>query len=159
MQDTLAKAWLLSPQVVRTTGLLKWATRVVGLAMLLLVAGFLLFANSVGQSASVSPGSADAIVALTGGEARIRAAIDLLAAGNGRRLLISGVHSKTRRSDLEKMVPGTGNLFGCCIDIGRDAKDTVGNADETREWVAGLLRDDLRKFLVRYGKPADFWNI
>ncbi len=30
---------------------------------------------------------------------------------------------------------------------------------ESREWVGDLLRDDLRNFLVRYGKPADFWNI
>jgi Sulfotransferase domain len=29
---------------------------------------------------------------------------------------------------------------------------------ETRSWVADLLRDDLRTFLVRYGKPADFWS-
>jgi hypothetical protein len=30
---------------------------------------------------------------------------------------------------------------------------------ETRAWVAQQLRDDLRKFLVQYGKPADFWNL
>jgi len=30
---------------------------------------------------------------------------------------------------------------------------------DTREWVADLLRDDLRSFLVRYGKPADFWSL
>ena len=29
---------------------------------------------------------------------------------------------------------------------------------ETRAWVADLLRDDLRRFLVQYGKKADFWN-
>jgi hypothetical protein len=30
---------------------------------------------------------------------------------------------------------------------------------ETRAWVSHLLRDDLRTFLVEYGKPADFWNL
>jgi Sulfotransferase domain len=30
---------------------------------------------------------------------------------------------------------------------------------ETRAWVSHLLRDDLREFLVEYGKPADFWNL
>jgi hypothetical protein len=29
---------------------------------------------------------------------------------------------------------------------------------ESRAWVADLLRDDLQTFLVRYGKPADFWT-
>lgn len=28
---------------------------------------------------------------------------------------------------------------------------------ESRAWVTGLLRDDLRTFLARYGKPAGFW--
>jgi hypothetical protein len=30
---------------------------------------------------------------------------------------------------------------------------------ETRAWVADFLRDDLRRFLVRYGRPDDFWNL
>jgi hypothetical protein len=30
---------------------------------------------------------------------------------------------------------------------------------ETRAWVAHLLRDDLRTFLIEHGKPADFWNL
>jgi hypothetical protein len=30
---------------------------------------------------------------------------------------------------------------------------------ETRAWVSHLLRDDLRSFLIEYGKPADFWNL
>jgi hypothetical protein len=30
---------------------------------------------------------------------------------------------------------------------------------ETRAWVADLLRDDLRAFLARYGKPAGFWAL
>jgi hypothetical protein len=30
---------------------------------------------------------------------------------------------------------------------------------ETRAWVSHLLRDDLRTFLIEYGKPADFWNL
>lgn len=30
---------------------------------------------------------------------------------------------------------------------------------ENREWVSDILRDDLRTFLTRYGKPADFWSL
>jgi hypothetical protein len=29
---------------------------------------------------------------------------------------------------------------------------------ETRAWVADLLRDNLQRFLLDHGKPADFWN-
>ena len=39
--------------------------------------------------------NADGIVVMTGGASRISDAIELLAAGHGKRLLISGVHRTT----------------------------------------------------------------
>lgn len=41
----------------------------------------------------------------------------------------------------------------------RQAKSKPTWSLENREWVADILRDDLRAFLVRYGKPADFWHV
>src|ERR1700732_1140988 len=43
---------------------------------------------------------ADGIVALTGGASRIADAIELLAAGHGRRLLISGVNRATNPHEI-----------------------------------------------------------
>jgi uncharacterized SAM-binding protein YcdF (DUF218 family) len=107
------------------------------LPAILLVAGFLAFTAMIERRESRLPVRADGIVALTGGEARIDEAVKLLSEGAGRRLFISGVHERTTRNALQRKTPGFDKLFSCCIDLGRSARDTIGNAQETREWVEG----------------------
>lgn len=102
----------------------------------LFVGGFGLFANHV--NALVTPGDvepADAIIVLTGGQARLDAAIDLLKSGKGQRLLISGVHPAASRNSLRAATGGDRDLFRCCVDIDYAALDTIGNAEETAKWV------------------------
>jgi uncharacterized SAM-binding protein YcdF (DUF218 family) len=77
----------------------------------------------------------DAIVVFTGGSLRIEAAIKLLQAGNGTRLLISGVNPKTSRHALRERSKVNPSVFDCCIDIDKLAIDTISNALETRKWV------------------------
>jgi len=104
------------------------------IACLLLVVGFVAFAVSVKSSDQADGSKADGIVALTGGKARIGEAVRLLAKGNAKRMLITGVNPATTKEQLVPLVPEGGELFGCCIDLGREAEDTTGNAVETREW-------------------------
>lgn len=78
--------------------------------------------------------SADAIVALTGGDARLSKAMELLANGRGKRLLISGVHSDVTRDQLYAQVGGPRELFECCVDMGLGADSTIGNAHEASAW-------------------------
>ena len=78
--------------------------------------------------------SPDAIVALTGGGARLDAAVALFERGVGKRLLITGVHSTTTKEDLKRIAHG-GRRFDCCADLGFAAADTHGNASETATWV------------------------
>ncbi|NBG94442.1 YdcF family protein [Pyruvatibacter mobilis] len=80
--------------------------------------------------------SADGIVVLTGGRDRIAVAMQLLEAGRGARLLISGVNEEITREDLAASFGGDGTRFGCCVDLGFAARTTVGNAEETADWVA-----------------------
>jgi len=100
-----------------------------------LLGGFLWYAESVAAPPTPAVGPADAIVALTGGPERIGDALDLLANGRGRRLLITGVNRTTRAEELALQAPRYQALFDCCIDIDREAENTVGNAVETRRWV------------------------
>jgi uncharacterized SAM-binding protein YcdF (DUF218 family) len=97
--------------------------------------GFFLFWSLIEHEPRHDIGRADAIVALTGGEARIPEAVKLLAQGKGRRLLISGVNPATTRTELAVLTPNSKHLYRCCIDMGRVARDTIGNADETSAWV------------------------
>jgi uncharacterized SAM-binding protein YcdF (DUF218 family) len=78
---------------------------------------------------------ADAIVVLTGDEERISTGMRLMEAGRARRLLISGVHPTTRvPTELRRHIRGSEQLVRCCVDIGHDALNTSGNAEEARQW-------------------------
>lgn len=104
----------------------------------ILAVGFVRFSQSVSApAAGPATGPADGIVVFTGGTDRISAAARLLSEGKGRRLLISGVNPATPRRDLEELTPELERLSRCCIDIGRQAEDTVGNARESAEWARG----------------------
>lgn len=101
----------------------------------LLIVGFLHFADSVTTLQPQQNPKADAIVVLTGGYQRIEQAIELLRKGAGQRLLISGVNPSTTANQIRRMTQSSPDLFECCVDIGYDAIDTVGNANETGRWI------------------------
>lgn len=111
---------------------------------LLWAAGFALFIYNMpreGNEASriridaAEPGETG-IVALTGGGlSRIRAAVMLMEAGRGSKVLITGTHPDTRKEELAAYIDNSAALFECCIDLGQQAQSTRGNALETRQWV------------------------
>lgn len=106
-----------------------------GLLAALYVAGFVLFAAKLDRRPPNEVPLADAIVALTGGEGRIAEAVKLLDDGKGARLLITGVHPEVKLAALKKTVRSPSAKFDCCVDLGRQAEDTIGNASETAAWV------------------------
>ena len=78
--------------------------------LILFLGGFALFATHIGQMTTPeNPPAADAIIVLTGGQARRDAALELLKSGKA--------------------------LFSCCVDIDHAALDTIGNAEESAKWV------------------------
>ncbi|MCL2429477.1 MAG: YdcF family protein [Alphaproteobacteria bacterium] len=99
-----------------------------------LAGGFLWFAFSVAREEGRLDRGADGIVALTGGASRIADAVELLASGRGRRLLITGVGASTNAAELMRLAPHHQRWFGCCIDLGYTAANTAGNAVETGRW-------------------------
>jgi uncharacterized SAM-binding protein YcdF (DUF218 family) len=120
----------------RSTGwsLMSLTTR---LAIALAVAaalGFPPFVWSLARAPSAAE-TADGIVVVTGGEERLASAVELLKQRKGARLLISGVHQETTRAELLQRVQADRHLFTCCVDLGRSAENTIGNAGETATWV------------------------
>ena len=107
-----------------------------GVALLLFAGGFLWFVDRLAV-AETPARNADGIVALTGSAFRINDALDLLASGHGRRLLITGVNRTTRPVEISRLVPEHRRLFDCCVDLDYSAANTVGNAIETQRWVKG----------------------
>jgi len=98
--------------------------------------GFVAFLITLPEPHETAAGalSADGIVALTGAQRRLAAALDLLERGAGKRLLISGVNPNIGKSELRGLLEG-GPAFDCCTDLGFEASDTRGNAVETAKWV------------------------
>lgn len=113
--------------------------RTVGFIVLASIAafgvGFILFYTQVAALGPIDNPKADAIVALTGGYQRIDQAVQLLAQGAGKRLLISGVNPATSVSHIRSFTKSRDELFQCCVDIGYDARNTEGNASETVQWI------------------------
>lgn len=101
-----------------------------------LVAGFLQFVNRVhALQAPPEPPTAEAIVVLTGGtQGRLDTGLELLRDGVGERLLISGVNRDLSDEALHEALEISPELAACCVDLGRDAQDTLGNASETAAW-------------------------
>jgi uncharacterized SAM-binding protein YcdF (DUF218 family) len=111
---------------------------IVGLFAVVFVAaatGFVGFLSQL-RTAELKPGrNADGIVVLTGGSSRVSDAMELLAGGYGKRLLISGVHPTNGANDISRSLPDSQGLLGCCVDLDRSAVNTRSNAVETRRWV------------------------
>jgi uncharacterized SAM-binding protein YcdF (DUF218 family) len=126
-----------------TMALRRWLRAVI-VAMLAVVfvgaaIGFVGFLSQL-RGAEINPERrADGIVVLTGGSSRVSDAMELLAGGYGKRLLISGVHPTNAASDISRSLPDNSppdseTLLSCCVDLDRSAVNTRSNAAETRRW-------------------------
>jgi uncharacterized SAM-binding protein YcdF (DUF218 family) len=108
-----------------------WALLIAATAFVL---GFWNFAERVRIEPETAP-RAEAIVALTGGSSeRLQTGVRLLEEGKGERLLISGVNRIVTDDELFHALNVDPALGACCVDLGRVATDTLGNASETAAW-------------------------
>ena len=139
---------------------MKFMTLIAVVALMWLV-GLFAFAERVrGLTPAPEPARADAIVALTGPSAeRVNAAIRLLEMDKGRRVLISGVNREVRRKELRALTPGSTKLFNCCVDLGFEAEDTVGNAQEIAAWARSKGYDSLIVVTSDYHMPRSLLEI
>jgi uncharacterized SAM-binding protein YcdF (DUF218 family) len=113
---------------------LGWSTVAVCAAVVVLLGlGFLWFLWRVPADEVALDRNADGIVALTGGASRIADAIELLASGRGKRLLISGAYRATNSKEISRLNPEFERWVRCCVDFDRSL-NTLGNAIETKRW-------------------------
>lgn len=138
----------------RRRAVLRSSCAAVVVAFAAFVGGFAWFASHVGGlTTPATPGDADAIIVLTGGQSRLGAAFDLLESGKGRRLLISGVNPAARDEDIRVAAGAGKELFACCVDIDHAALDTIGNAAESAKWAASHDFDRIIVVTNNYHMP------
>lgn len=131
-------------------------------ALVWLAVGFVAFARSISLREPLAIGKVDGIVVLTGGSQRLSDGLSLLANGHGRRLLISGVHEKANREEIARYAGDSRGMPGCCVDLGRSARNTIGNAIEARRWAQSNGFSSLLVVTSNYHLPrtlAEFGHV
>jgi uncharacterized SAM-binding protein YcdF (DUF218 family) len=121
--------------------------------------GFLSFVDNVtslrepyiGSGTPLEP--AEAIVVLTGGSERVARGVSLLEAGDGKKLFISGVHKRLSLDGIIKSMDVPVNLRACCMVLGYQADSTMGNAEETRDWLKTEGYTSMRLVTANYHMP------
>ncbi len=120
-----------------------WLWRMFGSLMLCAatwLAGLFWFASQIPDTQPPEQINAEAIVALTGGKGRIEEGLSRLAEGAAPILFISGVGDDVRVMDLIRPLPAPlqtalSALPAGSIELGRHARNTIGNAEETQRWL------------------------
>ena len=123
-----------------------------GLSIGGLIAGTQYFAHTARMTADIEHASVmtktdqRGIVVATGLDGRVAEGFRLMAEGHGERLLISGVGEGVRKADIRRIVQNSDEvksgdwvgeldqLLECCVDLGFEARDTIGNAVEAKKW-------------------------
>jgi len=119
---------------VRTRRIRSVGSKLVLLAVVLIAGGFGFFIWLLPSREIVLDRNADGIVVLTGGDSRVSDALELLASGRGKRLLITGVYPGTTTSDIAREVLNYDRVLACCVDLDYSALNTLGNAVQARHW-------------------------
>ena len=119
---------------VRTRRIRSVGLKLVAACVILLVIGFAGFIWLLPARQVALGSNADGIVVLTGGTSRISDALELLASGRGKRLLITGVNPGTTTGDIAREVVNYAKLLTCCVDFDYSAQNTYGNAIQARRW-------------------------
>ncbi len=107
--------------------------RLAAFLAILYALGFLWFAAALPQPAGAV--RTDAIVVPTGGAGRIDRGLELLARGQARELLVTGVDREVKPREFAAEYKVSPKTMACCVTLGFAAVDTRSNAAETAAWV------------------------
>lgn len=114
--------------------------------------GLFMFAADIPSAPPTDMRQTDAIVVLTGGSGRLQTGLDLLVAGEAKRLFVSGVYRGVDVAQLLAIVKLRPTEVENRISIG-NAVDTIENAIETKMWMHEQGFGSLRLVTAAYHMP------
>ncbi len=115
--------------------------------------GFVWFMRSIPNEVGDADSETDAIVVLTGGSLRVQSGLALLAAGKAKKLFVSGVYHSTDVTALLRISRQSPEHVACCVVLGHEADNTLGNALETAQWMREEGFHSLRLVTASYHMP------
>ncbi|HEX7969405.1 MAG TPA: YdcF family protein [Stellaceae bacterium] len=115
--------------------------------------GLAWFARSIPDEVPDPVSATDAIVVLTGGSLRVQSGLALLAAGKAKKLFVSGVYHGTDVAALLRAEHQSPEKVACCIVLGYEADNTLGNALESAAWMRQEGFRSLRLVTSSYHMP------
>lgn len=134
--------------------ILAWAVLILVLLLAAAYAiGLVLFAVSMPHQVEDTDTKTDAIVVLTGGSQRLATGLKLLKEGRSGKLFVSGVNRDVELGGLLATTSQTASDLPCCITIGHEADDTIGNAIETAQWAQVNDIHSIRLVTASYHMP------
>ncbi|MFO0388502.1 MAG: YdcF family protein [Alphaproteobacteria bacterium] len=105
------------------------------------VAGLIWFVAQMPEKQTANAPNAGAIIVLTGGTGRIEHGINLLLDRKAEKLFISGANAEVSYDHVVRFTPKNKRDYvrknsGTKVILGKAADNTIGNAEETKQWLA-----------------------
>lgn len=124
--------------------------------------GLVWFIQQIPKSKNDFPASPEmAIVVLTGGGGRLEYGLQLLAEHRGKVLFISGVGEKVTVSDILRLAPDdtVSKINESNIVIGHQAENTIGNAEEIKNWLKDMPYKKILLVTSNYHMPRSLLEL
>jgi uncharacterized SAM-binding protein YcdF (DUF218 family) len=123
--------------------------RVVALLALLWAAGLAWFVLAQPGPAPMTQAT-DVVVVLTGGPGRSARGVEVLAEGSAKALFVSGVNPAVTRGEFRAAANLPPELLACCVELGKEAETTRGNALEVAAFVERRRARSIRLVTAGY---------
>lgn len=114
--------------------------------------GFVYFAQHILGPPEKPDQHTDAIVVLTGGQTRLEVGFDLLKQEKAKWVFVSGVHPTVTKQYLLNLHK-TEQRLRHSIVLGKEASNTLENAQETAAWIRGQHIQSVRLITANYHMP------
>jgi len=99
----------------------------------------------------------DGLIVTTGGQARIEKGAQLIARGQAKRMLITGVGKGISKQMLSHNLSSEArDMLICCADLDAVAMDTIGNAHAAKQWAIKHKLASLTLVTADYHMPRAY---
>ncbi len=121
-------------------------------------AGFAFYVYTIPTQDHSPETKTDAVIVLTGGSKRLAAGFKLLDQHKADKLFISGVDRSVKANELLDLYASPQNNHIHNIELGKNAFNTISNAQETKAWIIKNNIMSIRLVTANYHMPRSLFE-